>query len=113
MTEIIQGGKAEMTVRLINGQTQDPFDLTTMSDIKTCFENTDGTELMLSLLTGEIAIVGNPLIGKITISIPSAKTELMKVEKSGILELSLILTVGSDPLKVQIQNAYAVSQGQC
>lgn len=115
MQNIIQGGLTNIAVRLqqvLNGVIGDPVDLTGVTEIVTCFQNTDGTEVTLTLTGGAVTILGNPILGKIGIQITAAQTTLMKVTDGDTLELAI--TYGSaDPVKTQIPNAYAVLQSQC
>ena len=111
--QIYQGGKFVITVRLINPMTGDPYDLTTCTAISTCFQNTDGTELMLSLLSG-VAIVSPATFGKITITGTAAQAALLAVVQLATLQLSLTFSGDpSNPIVVQIPNAYNVNQTQC
>lgn len=115
MQTIIQGGKSTLLLRLkqySNGIEGDPVDFTGITDIQTCFQNTDGTELMLSLLGGAILILGSPLLGKLSIALTSAQTSLLALVDTAILELSLIYG-SSDPIKIQVPNAYSVVASQC
>lgn len=108
--KIIQGGEMTFFVRLINKQTGDPFDLTGATAITTCFYNTDGTELNLSLGSG-ISIVSPAPIGKLQISLSAAQTALLDVISDQILEISV--EFGGDPTKIQIFNAYSVLESVC
>ena len=76
--KIITGNQASFLVRLKNAVTGDPYDLTGVYDIQTCFLNGDGTELMLGIQAPNsgIAVVGNPVIGKIQITLTAAQTGL-------------------------------------
>lgn len=107
--KIIQGGQANIVVALVNPLTKQPFDLTGCTALSTCFANTAGDELMLTLTAG-ISILNAPF-GRLQIQISAAQTTLMKVVDMGILELSL--TFAGDPIKVQIPNGYRVLQSQC
>ena len=111
--QIVQGSQAALLCRLFNGQSNDPYNLTGFYDIQTCFQNEDGSELMLSLQNGDIEIIGNPLLGKIQINIGAADTALFEVTTLATLELSFIVSMGSDPIKVQIPSAYNVLQSEC
>lgn len=112
MYQIIQGGATNppILIRLVDGSTGDPFDLTSITQIVSCFFNADGTELMVSLLGGQIAIVGNPVLGKISITLTSAQTVLLALTDSQTIELAIGAT---NPIKIQIQNAYAVLPTVC
>lgn len=106
---IIQGGKATLVVRLLNDQTQDPYDLTGVTALTTCFQNDDGSELMLTLSSG-ISIL-SAVLGKIQIVLTSAQTALLRTVQLHTLELSITTT--GDPIKVQIPDAYSVVQTVC
>lgn len=113
---IIQGSRTDSAanpflVYLIqNPQTFQPFNLTGVTNITACFQNADGSELMVSLGSG-ISILGNPLLGTIAIALTAAQTALLAVTDSATLELSI--TTSGDPFKVQIPNAYLVAESVC
>ena len=116
MIEIIQGKKAQLTVRLrnaTNGVEGDPIDLTTITEISACFVNTDGTELTLRKTTGGVVVVGSPLIGKIQLVLTAAQTALMAITDHETLEIDLTFGVGVDPIGMQIRDAYSVIASRC
>lgn len=116
MQNLIQGSKATMTIRLVqqvNGFVGDPVDLTGITEVKTCFLQADGvTETMLTLTGGAITILGNPVLGKLAIALTAAQTAALAVMSNSTLELALIYG-STDPVKVQIPNAYAVVPTGC
>lgn len=112
MYQIIQGGKAIIPIRLTDQSTGDPYDFSPVTEIKTCFQNSDGTELMVTKTGGAITVVGNPILGKLQIALTAAQTALLNEVDAGTLELAI--TVGSsDPFKFWITGAYSVSSSQC
>lgn len=108
--QIIQGGKASLVVRLVNGPTGDPYDLTGATAITSCFLNDDGSELMLALLSG-ISVL-NASAGKLQINLTAAQTALLRPLKLGTLEIAITFP-SSDPIKVQIYESYDVLQSVC
>lgn len=114
MYQIIQGGKAIIPIRLTDQSTGDPYDLTSVAEIKTCFQNSDGSELMVTKTGGAISVVGNPILGKLQIALSSAQTALLDEVDEGTGTLEIAITVGSsDPFKFWIPGAYSVSPSQC
>lgn len=107
--KIIQGGKAVIVVRLLNSETRDYYDLTGLTALTTCFQNEDGTELMLTLSSG-ISVL-NATAGKIQITLTAAQTAALRVVQCATLELALTFT--GDPIKTQIADAYDVAQTVC
>ena len=118
MYQIVQGGRTDAVqnpfiVRLkTDNVTYDPFDLTSVLDIGTCFVNADTTELIASLVGGQISIVGNPLLGKVLIALTAVQTALLKQVNLATLELKLTFATGN-PIKVQIEEAYSVAESEC
>jgi hypothetical protein len=110
--QIIPGGKASLQVDLLNPDNNDrPYDLTGLTAASTCFDNADGTELVLTLVAG-IVVVGNAILGQLAINLTAAQTALLAQVDNGTLELSL--TFGSsDPVKCQIPNAFQVLSAAC
>jgi hypothetical protein len=106
---IIQGSIATLLVRIVNAVTGDPYDLTAVSQVSTCFYNADGSELMLNLSSG-VSILG-ATIGKIQIGLTAAQTALLNIVQYATLEVSL--TTGSGVIKVQIPQAYNVVASVC
>ena len=117
MYHIIQGSRTDAAQNPFvvglkkDNLSYDPLDLTGVAEITACFQKTDGTELMISLTGGGITILGNPILGKIAIALTAAQTALLAVVEASTLELAL--TYSGDPFKVQIPNAYSVSQSVC
>ena len=111
MYTIYQGGKPpQLVVRLIDPSTNDPLNLTGVTTIESCFLQTDGTELPISLLTGEITILSTTL-GKIGIQLTAAETALLQTVQGGTLQLAI--SFGGDPIIYQLPNAYDVVQNAC
>ena len=117
MIKIIQGSKAQLTVRLYqgaNGVIGDPIDLSGATLISTCFQKMDGTELMLTSASGGgIVVLGNPLLGKIQLALTSAQSAQLAITDHETLELALTYGIGMDPQKIQIPEAYAVLVSRC
>lgn len=111
MFNIIQGGIKDFTVRINSVASGDPLDLTSVVEISTCFKNADGTELMLTKTGGDIVVVGDPLLGKIKVSLSDVETALLGLVDNETLEVTVDL--GAGPLKVQIPNAYSVIESIC
>lgn len=110
--KIIQGGRRDLIIRLIDAKTRDYYNITGVTAITTCFENVDGTELMLSLGSG-ITIL-DATQGKIQVSLTSTQTTPLRTGNAFTMEIALTFPSNpSDPLKVQIPNAYDVSQTVC
>jgi hypothetical protein len=115
IVKIIQGGAKIFTVRLDDEKQDQPFDFTGVVQITTCFFNTDTTELMLTLSgsPGGIAIVGDPKIGKLQISISSTQAALLQESEDQPQTLELSVDFGTGPQKFQIPNAYIVKATVC
>lgn len=106
---IVQGGRTNFIVRLVDQDTGNIYPLTGATALSTCFENTDGTELMLALGSG-VSII-DAAAGKLQISLTSAQTALLRTGLANTLELAVTFT--GDPLKIQIPEAYDVLQTVC
>jgi hypothetical protein len=92
--------------------TQDPLDLTGVTAITTCFAKADGTELMLALNSG-ISFVGNPLLGKLLITITAALSALLAPIDGAELELKITFPGNTDPTIFKIPNGYSVLAADC
>lgn len=115
MQTIIQSRKATLLVRLvqsINGVVGDPVDLTGVTEISTCFQNTTGAELVLTKTGGAITVLGSPVLGKLSIALTAAQTALLALTDTDVLELALTYP-SSDPIGIQIPQAYSVVASQC
>ena len=75
---VVQGEIIELplTVMQSNGK---PFDLTTMTEIKFCIEDSNGDTLEKKLTDADI-VVDNAVLGEITVKLAMADTLLLKVE---------------------------------
>lgn len=110
MINIIQGSIKTFTVLLTKQSNGEPFPLTGATEISTCFQNADGSELMLTMTGGAITIV-NAAIGKLQVVLTSAQTAALSIVDSETLEIGV--DFGAGPQKCQILNAYAVLQTVC
>jgi len=99
--------KATMVIRLKNGDTTDPWDLTGLTEVSTCFEKQDGTELTVSLTGGQFVVVGSPLLGKLALTLSAAETTNLKPTQ-GVKTMELTLTYTGDPVATDIPMAYEV-----
>ena len=92
--EIVQGSDRNLalTIRDANG---DPIDLTAETEITAVFTKTDGTNLELTKTSGAITIVGNPILGKITILMTD--TETSSLETGIKVDFKVYLDVGVHP----------------
>lgn len=106
---IKQGGKAVISVKL-RDLNDDPVPLAQFTAISTCFRNYDGTDLSVDLTAG-IAIDGDPLLGKLLITLTAAQTTLLYPVDDATMQLSLTTT--GDPEKIDIVNAYSVLATLC
>lgn len=109
--EIIQGQKKTFTVFLDDEETGKPVDLTSVSEITTCFEKTGGTLETLTLTGTDISVV-TAAIGEILVTITAVKTDDFKVVSNATLEV--IYDFGSgDVRKSQLLRAYSVKAKIC
>lgn len=110
MINIIQGSIKTFTVLLKKASNGEPFPLSGVTEIETCFKNADDTELMLSLTGGDITVLDAP-IGKLQIALDETETAALALDESATLEIAV--DFGSGPQKVQILNAYSIIQTVC
>jgi len=77
MVEVIQGEKQAFTVNVVKkGTTTVPFDLTGFTEITVCFKV--GSSVVVKTETGgDVAVVGDPLLGQISVSLTVADTSAM------------------------------------
>ena len=61
----------------------DPYDITGSTELLACFKG-DAATVSVSLTGGEISIV-NALAGKILVTVPKAKTELVKKGENDVM----------------------------
>lgn len=115
MWNINQGGQSispKIKLRQSADAGADPFDLTAVTEITTCFIKQDGTELMVSKTGGAIVIVGNPLLGTIVITLTQLQVDSLEfTELPKTLQLNI--TVAGDPTPLKIPGAYMVNLSEC
>lgn len=110
--DIVQGAGAVLNCKFLYRGSLDPLDLTGVSEIETCFLNDDGTELMLSLTGTEIAVFGNPILGKITITLTGVQSAALAVARLATLQVKFTFP-GGQPVVLQIPAAYNVLATAC
>ena len=108
---IIQGEDKSFTVRITN-ENGDPIDLTTITEIETCFRKTDGSDLALSFTGGQISKETPEEIGKIKITVASADSVDLEPVYGETLEITLTDNTSKKD-KLQIEEAYTVIEGKC
>ena len=110
--DIVQGAGAVLNCKFLYKGSKDPLDLTGITAISTCFLNDDGSELSLSLAGGEIAVYGNPVLGKISITLTAAQTALLAVDDRATLQVAFTYGAGQ-PIVLQIPMAYSIIATDC
>lgn len=92
--EIVQGSDRtlKLTIRESNG---DPLDLTAVTEITACFKKPDGTFLQVTLSGGRVSVVGNPLLGKIEVSLTDVDTAA--IEAGVKVDFKVLLDQGTHP----------------
>jgi len=93
--KIYQGADRTLSPIYINQSNGRPYDLTGVTAITVCFPATDGTTVQYTLAASEVAIVGSPLLGTISVTMSSVKTALM--EAGELVDFEVILDVGAPP----------------
>lgn len=72
----------------------DPFDLTSATEVKVCFPGDNGTPVELSSNTaGELSIT-NAALGKVSGNIPAAKSDLLKAAEEQDIQVEVTVTAG-------------------
>lgn len=103
-----QGEDVEITVRL-RESTGDPLDLTTATDIHTCFLNLDGTKLALSVGSG-VSVV-SAVLGKILITVTAAQSALLRPVVNGDLEVTVDMP--SNKRKKLFERVLTIQKSAC
>jgi hypothetical protein len=108
MIDIIQGEDKAINIKLI--QDDEPFDLTSVTEITACFLKTDNTNLELTKTDGAITIVDNAVLGKIKITIGDADTALLKKSTQSF---EVTLDTSGYKQKVQFLNSLNIVESLC
>lgn len=109
--DIVQGSGVVLNCKFLYRGSLDPLDLTGITEIETCFLNDDGTELMLSLTGGGIAVYGDPILGKVSITLTGVETDALAQDQLATLQVKF--TFGGEPVVLQIPRAYNVLATAC
>jgi hypothetical protein len=110
--DVVQGAGAVLNCKFLYKGSKDPLDLTGITEISTCLLNDDGTELVLSLTGGQISVYGNPILGKISITLTAAQTALLAVDDSADLQVAFTYGAGQ-PSVLTIPGAYNIIATDC
>lgn len=89
---IIQGEDRDLFLRIVDKATNQPFDLTNASAVNARFKNADGT-VLTKILGGGVSIV-SALSGKITVSVYSPESILLKAREAQDFEIEIVLGLG-------------------
>jgi len=108
--EIIKGSDRTLrvTIRYTNG---DPVDLTNKDEITACFKKEDGTSLEVTLTGGAVVKVGNPLLGKIDITLTDTETSLLEASQKA--NFKVILDEGTTRDIVRFTQQIDIFEGDC
>ena len=90
----------------------DGEDLSTNDNIIVCFTGDNGTPVSVSKADSEVSIL-NATKGRISVTIPAAKTELMSVGEDQTIEIQVIVNNGDDPKTWQITECLDVIDSIC
>jgi hypothetical protein len=79
---IIQGEDKSLAIRLVDGKTSLPYDISAATEVAALFRNTDSTILTKLLSTSGISIVSGPG-GAINVLLTAANTKLLALSDIG------------------------------
>jgi hypothetical protein len=85
---IIRGEDRTFTVRLLQENTSEPFDLTDNAEITARFITDTGT-LDATITNGKISILGDPTAGLIEISLNETDTLSLLIDDSASIEIKI------------------------
>lgn len=113
--EIVQGAQTAAVDKpfLVNLRVRSsglPYDLTAVTAMTCCFQNDDGTDLILTLGSG-LSVSGSAVLGQLLVTITAAQTALLALVDNATLTLRLTKT--GDPFPLVIENAYSVVPNGC
>lgn len=107
---VIRGSDREITIRIETKKSQEPFDLTGVSEIEACFLKEDDTILSKKMTTGGVSVV-SALAGKIKVILTETDTATLKVGESRSFEV--LVTIGSVTSIVQFIEQLNVIKRVC
>lgn len=91
--EIVKG--SDRTLSLIVRQSNlKPFDLTSATEITARFKKTDQTNLDLTMTGGKVTVVGNPILGELSVAIND--TETLSLEAGIKVSFVVIIDKGTE-----------------
>lgn len=96
---IIRGSDAEISIRLVNKSTSEPFDLTGASQIKAVFIKKDETVLEKLMSPDGSVVITSALAGKLKVLLTEADTTNLKLGDEQSFEVEV--TIGSVTTIVQ------------
>jgi hypothetical protein len=106
--EIIQGGKFDLPLRIIDKKSLVPYDLTGINQLCAFFINRDGTTLVLDVGAG--VIINNATRGEINLNLTAAQTAFLAITDHETFEIAIYF--GADPIRVQEMDFYSVVASQ-
>lgn len=105
---VVRGSKKNFTLDLDKGA--DPYDLTGATEIKVCAQG-ESAVVEFTLTAGDL-VVTNAALGKISGTMPAAKTTLLAVGEDQNVQVEVVLS-GGDPDKKIIQEVLVVEEAIC
>jgi len=111
-TTIIQGEKIVLELSIINEVDKTPFDLTDADEIDFCIKDVDGNILTKKLTVGGVAIDGDPLLGKILVTLDIVDTKLLKAEDNQSFDVEINKSTGEHRIS-KFDRALSVEKRIC
>lgn len=106
---VVQGKKKDFNLDIDKGD--DPFDLTNASEVKVCFPGSSSAVELSSNTSGELTIT-NQTLGKVSGTIPAAKSANLAVGEEQDVQVEVTLT-GADPEAVVLTGCLTVVAAIC
>lgn len=114
--KIIQGSTRTLTLR-IRDEEDDPIDLTTYDKFLVCLTQSDGTTLQITESANAngsvVNTVGDPILGKLSVLIKAADSELLRVGARQTVYVEWDITASPDPQRAKVENALEVEDFNC
>jgi len=105
---IFQGDAKVMNLKAVYGETGDPVDLTSCTQIVVNLPNADGSIAQLTLEDDEVAITSPAVLGKFAVTITSVESALFNVGE--LQSFDVTFTISGVVFTVRYVNALSVFQ---
>jgi len=108
MAQVIVGEDKQLTIRIISESSDEPYDLSSATEVTVCFEG--HTSTVTKNTSSGVTILSPEELGKITVDLDDTDTQALK---TGTINFEVTIDAGTDRKIVQFKKQLQVIERLC